>query len=466
MRDLRRLSVIVLIGLLTMLALACEVETNPPPEPTVPRDAASPTTGSDTAAAQAPTPVPTDTPIPTPTPTPVPTNTPVPTPTPTPLPIATPVPSQAAIRQQEALVVLQTLEADYPEIVRTIAEYPWLTDGIEEDELLALQYLLDIVQGSGLGSQLSAEQYLQLTEQIERLSWLADGISPIEREILFDVSTESDVDLRLTLLRFVFSEDTTPSTPGPPPVPTPTMDATATPRPTLGPLVALSDLPWAKDGLTELEQQALAHLQTFGREYPEMAQVILRYPWIADSIEEDEQLALRYILNITKGGIFADGLSDEQYRKLVERMPHHLYLIDGISRKERQLLSEISSIPDLSMMLANFIAANPEDYTPSKPTHTPPPTPAPVSGPTSFPWAQDGLTDIERQALGYLQEIQSKHQSIAEEVLKAPWLPDGITEGERRLLCHIATTAESGTALAIIRSTPPSESLPACPKNN
>ena len=78
---------------------------------------------------------------------------------------------------------------------------------------------------------------------------------------------------------------------------------------------------------------------------------------------------------------------------------------------------------------------------------------------------QDGLTSIEEEALGYLQNIQGKFPDVFQDLLERQWLGQGIDEGGRRLLCHISATNEFGTAYAMALSyDPPSaDSLPACP---
>ena len=40
-----------------------------------------------------------------------------------------------------------------------------------------------------------------------------------------------------------------------------------------------------------------------------MAEFVLSYPWVADGITEDEQLALHYLLVITQGGPWQNSLT-------------------------------------------------------------------------------------------------------------------------------------------------------------
>ena len=83
MRNLRAILASLFVGVLTMLVIACGAETNPPADPTSPRDAEPTSIVSQPAAASAPSPIPTDTPAPTAAPTAAPTP-PHRAPTPTP----------------------------------------------------------------------------------------------------------------------------------------------------------------------------------------------------------------------------------------------------------------------------------------------------------------------------------------------------------------------------------------------
>ena len=111
----------------------------------------------------------------------------------------------------------------------------------------------------------------------------------------------------------------------------------------------------------------------------------------------------------------------------------------------------------------------PGDLTPSTSTPTPVPTSGPV--PSDFPWAQDGLTAIEREALDYLQHIEREHPPAFENVIGYQWLADGINEGERRFLCNVSQVAETSAALAIVQSvsptvSPPVDYLAGCPSEH
>ena len=355
-----------------------------------------------------------------------------------------------------ALDILNLISQKYPAVFAMVPSVSWLADGVDAQEINAMLALFQIVDRVLSGDT-------SLAQVFSETPWLLDDITSRELSYLNHVArTIKDPATIIADIRHTtFDQTTFDQTPSQTP-------PEAQPRPALGLLVPVSELTWTGDGLTALEQKALADLQTFERDYPEMAEYVLSYQWVADGITEEEQLALGHILAIVQGdevaNILGYALADDQYRRLIDRMPHQYYLMDGITPTERLFLRDISEIPEQSTMIASFISSEPsENYAAVTPAPPPTPTPSPAGGALSFPWVQDGLTAIEQEAISYLQDLQGRDEYVAGEVLKAPWLPDGIDEGERRLLCHIATHPETGTALAIFLSTAPSATLPACP---
>ena len=333
-----------------------------------------------------------------------------------------------------------------------IIDLPWLADSIAGEEMLALEGLYSLVERFPEGDP-------ELAQAISEASWLKRSVGPAEANYAYDLSSiPENRDLVLAHLR----RGPVASAPTPTPAP----------RPTLGPRVAVADLAWAGDGLTGPEQQALADLRVFDQRFPELAAVILRYSWVADGITGDEQQALEHLLTIARGGSLrarsSSSLPASLYQQLVNAMPRHEYLMDGITPNERQFLRDVSDIPEEATMVAAFFADEPgEDYSPAAPTPAPTPTPQPRSGATDFPWAQDGLTALEREAVGYLQQILDRDRNLRQEVLEKTWLADGIDEPERRYLCLLATDPalvnDIHRALVLLLTTGPSPDTPDCP---
>ena len=314
-RNLRAILASLFVGVLTMLVIACGAETNPPADPTAPRDAEPTSIVSQTAAAPAPSPAPTDTPAPTVkptvahTPTPEPTAAPTAAPAPAPEPTAAPTAAPAPAPEPTAAPTAAPAPAPEPTVAPTAA-----------------------------------------------------------------------------------------STPTPTAVPTPT------------PVSNPDDFPWVQDGLTDIEEEAVRYLQEIQRRHPSMAEDVLAALWLANGINESEEFFLCTLANVRE-------------------------------------------TTTAQAILVNMVRRGATDLTPAVRDFLPPcpiPTPTPVSSPDDFPWVQDGLTDIEEEAVGYLQEIQRRHPSMAGDVLSALWLANGINESEEFFLCTLASVRETATAQAIL----------------
>ncbi len=227
--------------------------------------------------------------------------------------------------------------------------------------------------------------------------------------------------------------------------------------------MSLSDLPWAKGSMTAAEQEALANLQRIERVHNDVAQVILRFPWVADNITDDERVALSYLTRLAQRfSLFSSSLGE-----LHEVLSDTDWLIDGITQKETLFLRDLVAIKEsdttIAVLLANSYTHSLDDYTPSAATPAPTSTPAPPSSASEYAWARDGLTAIEQEALGYLQKLQDDDQLVFDALSSNHrWLADGIVEDERRFLCYILTIPEQGTRLAIVLSEVPASSTPAC----
>ena len=250
-------------------------------------------------------------------------------------------------------------------------------------------------------------------------------------------------------------------TPKPTAVPTPEARPTPSLVPTVSPTGASgTGFPWERDGLTDLERDVLVSFQKLEDRNPAVAEVVRGFPWLADSITEDELWALFYLEIIAR--------TTRSATDITQTLAEAQWLTDGIASEDRLFLQEISTIRESSAIEAVLLAMRPGDLTPSTSTPTPVPTSGPV--PSDFPWAQDGLTAIEREALNYLQHIEREHPPAFENVIGYQWLADGINEGERRFLCNVSQVAETSAALAIVQSvsptlSPPVDYLAGCPTN-
>ena len=136
-----------------------------------------------------------------------------------------------------ALDVLDEMLRLYPSAFSALKEYSWLSDTISADELDGILGLLVIVDRFPPGDP-------SLLQALSETPWLRGGIGPSGAEFLNSVARNMEKPANIIdSLRNPVLGDIPSYTPPP--------------RPALGPLVAVADLPWTRDGLPELEQKAL-----------------------------------------------------------------------------------------------------------------------------------------------------------------------------------------------------------------
>ena len=171
--------------------------------------------------------------------------------------------------EREAKHILTIIEHSQPVSYQTLSAFSWLADGITKEELLAISHISDI--------SLRLESYGYPKEQnfLARRRWLADGINEVENLLLGYVYTIRDA------ARFIAAVDTV----GP-------RDALPVPE-GIG-------VPWAQDELTYDEVRALWALDALIKGHPDLAQIVLDFPWVNDDdISPDEYRVISYILKLS-----------------------------------------------------------------------------------------------------------------------------------------------------------------------
>ena len=153
-------------------------------------------------------------------------------------------------------------------------EFPWLDDGVTEDEEQAIRFLREILREDPA-----------VAETLLGFPWLAYGVTEHES-------------WAVTHLGLILRED---------------------------PAVAktLLSFPWLADGVTREERNATYYLRLILRADPAVAETLLDYSWLADGVTKNEERTLwglsvpyrldRYGLSaLNTKPWFKDGLSDEE----------------------------------------------------------------------------------------------------------------------------------------------------------
>ena len=280
------------------------------------------------------------------------------------------------------------------------------------------------------------------------------------------------------------------------PTPAPTSIASVSATAVSTPAETSPGFRWQNDGLTDRERSVLRVIQSLEREYPRIAQLVLRLPWLIDGVTRNEESVLVDITvlagldtslseHLVSLNWFSEGVTEDEKRtisdistiarydlRLAQSLVRSQWFIDGITEDEMALVSlvpklsgqdvgltqaamelpwiadginaeeglfirEISTIDDYSRLLAALLTAEPKPFLSSDGTAVP----APVSGRTTFSWQEDGLTEPESRALKFIEKIEREYPSIAQVVLGYPWLTDGVNDDERFVLGHVPLIA-------------------------
>ena len=281
----RRIAVVVAgMAMLVLTAAAAGCGSNEPA--TVQPTDAPPTATADESSTTAP-PAPSATPGPTETATPASASTsaPVPHPTPTPPSAATipplptptrmqrPTPAQTipvslvlkdsdelSENESRARLLLTSIERDSRITYGQIVEYPWLSDGVSDEELTSLSILEDINQRMVLVMPEDAQ------DAFGELDWLSDGITFREARFLDFVSNIASPAVMYGVL---LTGAPTENIPEPERV----------------------DLLWAQDDLTHPEWRTLSYLESFKRDHPTTFKMVLELPWLNVKDFRDRHMA-------------------------------------------------------------------------------------------------------------------------------------------------------------------------------
>ena len=235
---------IALVLTLSLLGMAACSEEAPP---------AATTRAPQALVAATPPPTPTEAPPPTATPAPQPTATTLPTPTatPAPTPTSTPRPTPTPTPTPEFIAVPFQTPTPAPRTANTILEFPWLADGLTEDESLAVRHLQIILQ-----------EFPGPAETLLGFSWLADGITEDEMHTLYN-------------LREILRKD----------------PATAE---------TLLGASWLSDGVTMTERQTLWGLRNLYDLYRSRLSALTTKPWFKDGLNDEESMLISDLVNIAR----------------------------------------------------------------------------------------------------------------------------------------------------------------------
>ena len=283
-----------------------------------------------------------------------------------------------------------TPTATHPAEIRL--DFPWLDDGLTEDEQRAIRYLREILRENPA-----------IAKTLLGFPWLADGVT-------------NDESWAITHLRLILRAD-------------------------LAVAVTLLSFPWFADGVTKSERNAAYYLREILRADPAKAKTLLASPWLADGVTKNEEQtlwSLRGLYAIDRGSLstlnakpwFNDGLSDEEITLLG--------YLGAISNRNADAAAALVGMPFLESVeirdtlalrsLSNIAARDANDF----------------SELMSLPKIKDGITDEETKIVAVLGGATYAYAPGSARVLLAE---TGVYIEER--LIQLPHTGE--TLLAVIR---------------
>ena len=415
--------------------------TTPTPVPPTSTATATPVPPTSTPTPTA-TPVPpTATPSPTPTATPIPpTNTPIPptttpipptttpippTTTPSPVPTATPLPPtntptptarEVAAAQLSEIIpwfdnppdtthfvaadVLTAVWIQDSDLAKTLAQMPWVADGMNDRESIAL---------GGVGSIASKDT--ELARTVAGLLWFSDGITEDERWAIDALNNIADKDAYLAnmVANLLWFSDGITEDEG---WAIGALNNIADTDTDLANMVA--NLPWFSDGITEDERWAISNISDIAIKDADLANIVANLLWFSDGITEDERWTLGALKNIA--------IKDADLANMVANLP---WFTDGITTDERQTLDALRRIAEIDTELASQLAASVNNQSRDLDSntlvalsHIASRSDGALGRLTSQSWFADGLNDEESALVVVLGRLVSNSSNLYDELLQ------------------------------------------------
>ncbi len=290
-------------------------------------------------------------------------------------------PDEAHITASELITIIWMRDSYTGE---TVAQMPWIVDGISGGEIAALRAL---AEPSYFG--------IELGRGVAESQWVTDGLS------------EGEIDLLSWALPNVASRD-----------------------PDLA--VLLFTPPWAMDGLDDAEWLAFDILVRSGTERPELVRLLASSPWVADGAGRTEPLMGNIISYFNEIEV-----RDPETAMLVATAP---WVVDGVGIGEARVIQYVSnyleSFPenarlllDLPQALEGLAAYDRLLYDLAPIAFWDRPTALTVSR-----YADVATEDMGSYLIRSLTQFAEGDLNRFDELIEQPWFADGLDGGEAALV--------------------------------
>ena len=339
-------------------------------------------------------------------------------------------------------------QSDSPNIFNALIEKPWVADGLDEaervivgnirwiadhDESVGLEFLtspfLDTIEPEDsatletlftftrdYGQRLSIDPISALIQR----SWVADGLDPIEQEMIGNIRWIADnsksAALRVIALPFL---DTLEPDDGP------TVESFAhllayAQRDPLPIFDALVEMSWVADGLDEAEMKVVNDIRSIAYSDEFAALLILALPFL-ETIEPDDGLAVSSLRRLV---VYRQSDSANVFDTLIEKS----WVADGLGENERGAVHNISGLAEINESLALILIEK--------------------------PWFADELDENKLEVVSKVRTIADADEDLVLQILGMPFL-DSIETADRHAMATLHSLAHySSDRLSRIMESP------------
>ena len=374
--------------------------------------------------------------------TPEPTATPTPVPTATPTPVPTPwFDNPPDATHSEALDLINEMADQEPSYGTNVAGLSWVIDGVDWEEVRVLEILADALnEDQELARHIVSPDFrpylsnpgLESISRVAEYEWLSDGLNANEMRALISIVgiAKHDHELAGSLLDFPWTSDGITDEES---ILIYSLSSLIPHR--SGILERFLEYQWLADGVIRSERVALHALTHLSVRDPELARQALNYDWVVDGVTWDEHLVLFELHSTserTRSHIrdadsrppelaadfawLANDLDANEIRAFIgiamtrqlapliyDRLQEYSWVADGITRRESEILIDLYYTASNNVEFARQIVG--------------------------MGLLEDPIRDSDAYALKFLQRLAGIPDGPTL-LTNQPWFADGLDEEE------------------------------------
>ena len=174
--------------------------------------------------------------------------------------------------------------------------------------------------------------------------------------------------------------------------------------------VALANLEWVTDGITEAEAGAMVHIHHMTSYDPGFVAQVLSFIWVSDGVSSRE------------AGYLSSIAATVQENEAAKHILRYEWVQDGVVRSEHNGMEILLRVANLDPSLAQNVV--------------------------NLTWIEDGMTEIELATLRALADIADNNQPLALKVAGYRWMQHGIDIDHQYALESLSSIAQHNLDIA------------------